>query len=66
MHALTALYPRHRVCSGTTVVGMLFLMYIPLSILPTWFSDAFLRYTGPRERLPAAIESKRKTQKKVA
>ncbi|KAK6048191.1 hypothetical protein COOONC_14304 [Cooperia oncophora] len=62
MHALTALYPRHRYYCGWDAL----LMYIPLSILPTWFSDAFLRYTGPRERLPAAIESKRKTQKKVA
>nr|CDJ96002.1 Short-chain dehydrogenase reductase SDR domain containing protein [Haemonchus contortus] len=62
MHALTALYPRHRYYCGWDAI----LLWVPLSILPTWLSDFMMRSISRQERYPAAIEKKMRQQKKLA
>ncbi|CAI5452301.1 unnamed protein product [Caenorhabditis angaria] len=55
-HALTAKYPRHRYyCGWDAIFG-----YVPLSLLPTWFTDPVIRLLGHQEVMPACMENQNK------
>ncbi|KAL6743475.1 hypothetical protein Aduo_016510 [Ancylostoma duodenale] len=54
LHALTAKYPRHRYYCGWDAI----LLFIPLSLLPTWWSDLVVRIIGHQEVKPAIVEKR--------
>ncbi|VDM77863.1 unnamed protein product [Strongylus vulgaris] len=54
LHALTAVYPRHRYYCGWDAI----LMYIPLSLMPSWFVDFVVRAIGHQDVQPQIIEKK--------
>lgn len=56
IHALTAKYPRHRYYCGWDAI----LLYIPLSLLPTWLSDFVIRLIGHQEIQIASLEKRLK------
>ncbi|EPB78009.1 oxidoreductase, short chain dehydrogenase/reductase family protein [Ancylostoma ceylanicum] len=56
LHALTAKYPRHRYYCGWDAI----LLFIPLSLLPTWWSDFIVRVIGHQEVQPAIVEKRLK------
>ncbi|CAB3396733.1 unnamed protein product [Caenorhabditis bovis] len=60
-HALTAQFPRHRYYCGWDAI----LLYIPLSLLPTYFVDFVLRNIANQEVVPSCLEAKL-NKKKVA
>ncbi|KAK5978707.1 hypothetical protein GCK32_018477 [Trichostrongylus colubriformis] len=62
LHALTAVYPRHRYYCGWDAI----LLWIPLSLIPTWLSDFIMRSISHQERYPSAIEKKMARRKKLA
>ncbi|KAK6012737.1 hypothetical protein OSTOST_22087 [Ostertagia ostertagi] len=62
MHALTALFPRHRYYCGWDAI----LLFVPISLLPSWISDFIMRSISRQERYPAAIEKKMNKLKKLA
>uniref|UniRef100_A0A8R1HXH1 Uncharacterized protein n=1 Tax=Caenorhabditis japonica TaxID=281687 RepID=A0A8R1HXH1_CAEJA len=57
-HALTARYPRHRYYCGWDAI----FVYVPLSLLPTWWTDFVIRNLGKQEVLPACLETDKKVQ----
>ncbi|VDL74493.1 unnamed protein product [Nippostrongylus brasiliensis] len=60
MHALTAVYPRHRYYCGWDAI----LLFIPVSLLPTWLSDYITRVYAPQQVYPAVIEAKNQAMQK--
>ncbi|KHJ87028.1 hypothetical protein OESDEN_13204 [Oesophagostomum dentatum] len=56
LHALTAKYPRHRYYCGWDAI----FVYVPLSLLPTWWADFVVRMLGKQELQPAVVEKKLK------
>ncbi|KAK6758810.1 hypothetical protein RB195_016193 [Necator americanus] len=54
LHALTAKYPRHRYYCGWDAI----LLFIPLSLLPTWWTDYIVRVIGHQEVQPAIVEKR--------
>ncbi|KAE9415976.1 hypothetical protein Angca_007606, partial [Angiostrongylus cantonensis] len=56
IHALTARYPRHRYYCGWDAI----LVFIPLSLSPTWWSDFVIRCIGHQDVLPAVMEKRLK------
>ncbi|RCN49244.1 oxidoreductase, short chain dehydrogenase/reductase family protein [Ancylostoma caninum] len=54
LHALTAKYPRHRYYCGWDAI----LLFIPMSLLPTWWSDFVVRIIGHQEIQPAVVEKR--------
>ncbi|WKY13123.1 hypothetical protein Q1695_004161 [Nippostrongylus brasiliensis] len=60
MHALTAVYPRHRYYCGWDAI----LLFIPVSLLPTWLSDYITRVYAPQQVYPAVIEAKNQAKQK--
>ncbi|CAA98465.3 Retinol dehydrogenase 7 [Caenorhabditis elegans] len=55
-HALTAKYPRHRYYCGWDAI----FVYVPLSLLPTWWADYVIRSLGKQEVVPACLEDSMK------
>ncbi|CAI4226111.1 unnamed protein product [Auanema sp. JU1783] len=56
-HALVAKYPRHRYYCGWDAI----LIFIPLSLLPSWLTDSAIRIIAKQEIQPACQEKKTKT-----
>ncbi|KJH53747.1 oxidoreductase, short chain dehydrogenase/reductase family protein [Dictyocaulus viviparus] len=56
IHALTAKYPRHRYYCGWDAI----LIFIPLSMMPTWWSDFVIRFIGRQDVKIAAVEQQLK------
>uniref|UniRef100_A0A1I7XLF6 BPTI/Kunitz inhibitor domain-containing protein n=1 Tax=Heterorhabditis bacteriophora TaxID=37862 RepID=A0A1I7XLF6_HETBA len=57
-HALTAKYPRHRYYCGWDAK----FLFVPLSLLPTWWVDFIIRKIAKQEVVPACLEAKLKKQ----
>lgn len=55
-HALTARFPRHRYYCGWDAK----LLYVPMSLAPSWLTDAAIRGIAGQEVVPACLEEKLK------